>query len=121
MSKTIMTVDDSPSIRQMVGYTLRKAGHQVVEAADGCDALARLPAQPVDLVITDLNMPNMDGVSLIRRLRAQPGSRFTPVLFLTTESHPEKKAEARAAGATGWIVKPFTPEQLVAVVAKVLR
>jgi len=121
MSKTIMTVDDSPSIRQMVGFTLRKAGHQVVEAVDGCDACAKLQAQPVHMVITDLNMPNMNGIELIRQVRAMPAFRFVPIILLTTESQEAKKLEARAAGATGWIVKPFTPEQLVAVINKVLR
>ncbi len=121
MTKTIMTVDDSPSIRLMVSFTLRQAGHHVVEASDGRDALAKLAQQPVHLLITDLNMPNMDGIQLIRQVRSLPAYRFTPVLFLTTESQPEKKLAARAAGATGWIVKPFTPDQLVAVVNKVLH
>jgi two-component system chemotaxis response regulator CheY len=121
MSKTIMTVDDSPSIRQMVGFTLRKAGYDVVEAVDGRDACTKLQQQPVHMVITDLNMPNMDGIELIRQVRAMPALRFIPAILLTTESQPEKKAEGRAAGATGWIVKPFTSEQLVAVIAKVLR
>ncbi len=116
-----MTVDDSPSIRQMVGFTLRKAGYLVLEAADGADACAKLQMQPVNLVITDLNMPRMDGIELIKRVRTMAALRFTPVLFLTTESQPEKKNEARAAGATGWIVKPFTPDQLTSVVAKVLH
>lgn len=121
MSKTILTVDDSPSIRQMVGFTLRQAGHTVFEAADGQDALAKLRQRPADLIVTDLNMPNMDGIELIRQVRALPACRFVPIILLTTESQPAKKLEARAAGATGWIVKPFTPEQLVAVIAKVLR
>lgn len=116
-----MTVDDSPSIRQMVGFTLRNAGHAVVEAVDGRDALAKLQQQAVHLLITDLNMPNMNGIELIRQARALPSCRFTPIILLTTESQPEKKQEARAAGATGWIVKPFTPDQLVGVVNKVLR
>jgi two-component system chemotaxis response regulator CheY len=121
MSRTIMTVDDSPSIRQMVGFTLRQAGHRVVEAADGREALSRLAQQPVDLVITDLNMPQVNGLELIRRVRALPALRFVPIVLLTTESDPAKKTEARAAGATGWIVKPFTPDQLTAVVARLLR
>lgn len=116
-----MTVDDSPSIRQMVGYTLRQAGHQVVEASDGREALQRWTQQQVDLLITDLHMPHVDGLELIRQVRARPDGRFLPILFLTTESQPEKKQVAKAAGATGWIVKPFTPEQLVGVVNKVLR
>lgn len=121
MTKTIMTADDSPSIRQMVGFTLRQAGYQIIEACDGRDALAKLQQQPVHLLITDLNMPNLDGIELIRQVRALPAHRFTPVLFLTTESQAERKLAAKAAGATGWIVKPFTPDQLVAVVGKVLR
>jgi two-component system chemotaxis response regulator CheY len=121
MSKIIMTVDDSPSIRQMVGFTLRQAGHQVAEAGDGREALLKLQQQPADLVVTDLNMPHMNGIELIRQLRALPQYKFVPILLLTTESQPEKKLEGKAAGATGWIVKPFTPEQLVAVVNKVLR
>lgn len=121
MSKTILTVDDSASIRQMVAFTLRDAGHTLVEAVDGRDALAKFGLQPVDLVLTDLNMPNMNGIELIRQIRAVPAGRFVPILLLTTESEPAKKVEARAAGATGWIVKPFTPDQLIAVIAKVLR
>lgn len=121
MSKTILAVDDSASIRQMVSFTLHQAGHTVVEAVDGQDALAKLRQHPADLIVTDLNMPNMDGIELIRQVRAQPTGRFTPIILLTTESQPAKKLEARAAGATGWIVKPFTPEQLVAVIAKLIR
>ncbi len=121
MNCTIMAVDDSPSVRQMVGFTLQRAGYAVVDACDGRDALAKLGHAPVQLVITDLNMPNMDGLELIRQLRAQPQYRFVPILMLTTESDGDKKQAGRAAGATGWIVKPFTPEQLVAVVAKVVR
>lgn len=121
MSRTILTVDDSVSVRQMVGFTLRRAGYTVLEATDGRDAIAKLAGTSVQMVITDLNMPNMDGLSLIRDLRAQPAYRFVPIVMLTTESEPQKKEAGRAAGATGWIVKPFTPEQLVAVVGKVLR
>jgi two-component system chemotaxis response regulator CheY len=119
--RTILTVDDSPSIRQMVALTLTQHGHQVIEAGDGREALAKLAAQPVHLVITDLNMPNMDGLELIRQARTLPQCRFIPILMLTTESQPEKKMAGKAAGATGWIVKPFTREQLTAVVDKVLR
>jgi two-component system chemotaxis response regulator CheY len=121
MNKIIMTVDDSPSIRQMDGYTLTQHGHSVIEACDGRDALAKLSHQPVHLIITDLNMPNMNGIELIQQARALPQCRFIPILMLTTESQPEKKQAGRAAGATGWIVKPFTREQLTAVVDKVLR
>lgn len=120
MNRTIMTVDDSASVRQMVAFTLRRAGHEVIEAAHGQEALATLGTTRADLVITDLNMPHMDGIELIRQLRAQAQYQYTPILMLTTESQPEKKQAGKAAGATGWIVKPFTPEQLVAVVNKVL-
>jgi len=119
MAKIIMVVDDSSSMRQMINFTLAAAGHRVVEAQDGMDALAKCNAQKVDLFITDLNMPNMDGIQLTRRLRADAQYRFTPVVLLTTESQIEKKMEGKAAGATGWIVKPFQVEQLLAVVKKV--
>jgi two-component system chemotaxis response regulator CheY len=121
MSKTIMTVDDSASVRQMVAFTLTKAGHDVLEAADGSLALAKLGATRADMVITDLNMPNMDGIELIRQLRALPQYKYIPIVMLTTESQADKKMAGKAAGATGWIVKPFTMEQLIAVVNKVLR
>ena len=120
MSKTIMTVDDSASVRQMVAFTLKGAGYQVLEAGDGQDALNKLNGAGVQMVITDLNMPNMNGLELIKALRAKPECKFMPIVFLTTESQAEKKTEAKAAGATGWIVKPFKPEQLLAVVKKVL-
>ena len=120
MGRKIITVDDAATIRRMVSFTLRGAGHEVLEAADGSIALNLLQAQPVDLVITDVNMPNMNGIELTRQLRKLPSFSRTPVLFLTTESDPAKKAEGRAAGATGWIVKPFSQEQLLAVVAKLL-
>lgn len=115
-----MTVDDSASIRQVVSFTLSNAGYDVVTAEDGADAVAKLLNAPVDLVITDLNMPNMDGIELIRNVRKDPGLKFVPVVMLTTESQPAKKQEGRAAGATGWIVKPFKPDQLLAVVKKLL-
>jgi len=120
MSKVIMTVDDSASVRQMVVFTLRDAGYEVVEAVDGQDALAKAANQPLNMVITDLNMPNLDGIGLIKGLRANPAFKFIPIIMLTTESQADKKQEGKAAGATGWIVKPFKPEQLVAVVKKVL-
>jgi two-component system chemotaxis response regulator CheY len=119
MAKTIMVVDDSSSMRQMVNFTLASAGYVVVEAADGADGLAKSTAQKVDLFITDLNMPNMNGIELTRQLRAVAAYRFTPIVLLTTESQPEKKMEGKAAGVTGWIVKPFQVEQLLAVVKKV--
>ncbi|PTY02451.1 two-component system response regulator [Opitutaceae bacterium EW11] len=120
MKPRILTVDDSASIRQMIGFTLRRAGYEVAEAIHGQEALSAIVSAPVQLVITDLNMPVMDGITLIRTLRADPQNKFVPILMLTTESEPGKKQEGRAAGATGWILKPFTPEQLVAVVNKVL-
>lgn len=120
MNKVIMTVDDSSSVRQMVSFTLRGAGYRTIEAVDGMDALSKLDTSPVNMVITDLNMPNMDGIELIRRLRGQSSCKFIPIIMLTTESQAEKKQEGKAAGATGWIIKPFKPEQLLAVVKKVL-
>lgn len=116
----ILAVDDSPSIRQMVGFTLRSVGHTVTEAADGKLALATAQTEEFDLVLTDINMPEMDGTSLIRELRSIPSHRFTPILTLTTESGADTKADAKRAGATGWIVKPFNPEQLLAVITRVL-
>jgi two-component system chemotaxis response regulator CheY len=120
MSKIIMTVDDSASVRQMVSFTLRDAGYQVLEAVDGQDAVNRLNGTSVHMVITDLNMPNLDGIGLIRALRAIAAFKFIPIVMLTTDSQDPKKQEGKAAGATGWIVKPFKPEQLLAVVKKVL-
>ncbi len=120
MSKTIMTVDDSASVRQMVSFTLMNAGYSVVEAVDGKDALGKLKGK-VDMIITDLNMPNMDGITLIKNVRAQQNYKFIPIIMLTTESQASKKQEGKMAGATGWVVKPFKPEQLLAVVGKVLR
>jgi len=120
MEKCIMTVDDSASVRQMVCYTLKSAGYQVVEAVDGQDALSKLAASSVHMIITDLNMPNLDGIALIRQVRASASHRFVPVIMLTTESQDAKKMEGKQAGATGWIIKPFKPEQLLAVVKKVL-
>jgi len=116
----ILAVDDSASMRQMVSFTLKGAGHDVVEAVDGVDALQKAKNNQVDLVLTDVNMPNMDGVTLIRELRSLPDYKFTPMLTLTTESGGEKKSEGKQAGATGWIVKPFSPDQLLATINKVL-
>lgn len=120
MSKVIMTADDSTSVRQMVRFTLQQAGYAVVEAADGQDALNKLKRSSVNMLITDLNMPNMDGIELIQQVRALPQFKFMPIIMLTTESQTVKKQMGKAAGATGWIVKPFKPEQLTAVVKKVL-
>jgi len=119
--KTIMTVDDSASMRQMVAFTLQSAGHDVVEAVDGRDALDKMVGRQLNLIITDLHMPNMDGIELIRKVRSSAQHKFVPILLLTTESQPEKKLEGKAVGATGWIVKPFEPGQLLNVVDKVIR
>lgn len=121
MARVIATVDDSRSIRQLVGYTLSRAGFEVMEAGNGQECLEAIKQKKADLIITDLNMPVMDGIQLIRELRSLPAYKFTPILMLTTESQEGKKAEGKSAGATGWIVKPFTPEQLLSVVSKVLR
>ena len=119
--KTILAVDDSSSIRQMVGFTLREAGYDVIEAADGSDAIKKLGNKKVNMIITDLNMPNLDGIGLIKYVRGQDAfHRYVPILMLTTESQQEKKMEGKSAGATGWIIKPFRPEQLLAVVQKVM-
>jgi len=120
MGKLIMTADDSASIRQMVSFTLKQNGYEVVEAVDGVNALNQLASQKVDMLLTDLNMPNLDGIGLIKGVRGSTLNKFIPIVMLTTESHDARKAEGRAAGASGWIVKPFKPEQLIAVVKKVL-
>ena len=120
MSKTIMTADDSASVRQMVAFTLKQNGYDVVEAVDGRDALNKLGTQKVDMLLTDLNMPNLDGIGLIKGVRSGTLNKFIPIVMLTTESQDSRKAEGKAAGATGWIVKPFGPEQLLQVIAKVL-
>ncbi len=120
MGKIIMTADDSASIRQMVTFTLEQAGYSVVEAVDGQDAVTKLESNKVDMLVTDLNMPNMDGIELIKQTRAKDEYKFIPIIMLTTESQAEMKQKGKQAGATGWIVKPFQPEQLVGVVKKVL-
>ena len=119
--KKILAVDDSASMRQMVGFTLKTAGFEVTEACNGDEALTQAKSQDYDLVISDVNMPVMDGITLIRNLRTLPNYKFTPLLMLTTESGSDKKQEGRSAGATGWIVKPFNPDQLLAMVNNVLR
>jgi len=119
--RRILTVDDSTSVRQMVCFILRKAGNEVVEAVDGKDALAKIGAEKFDMIITDLNMPNLDGIQLIAAVRKLPGCSFVPILMLTTESQAEKKDAGRKVGATGWIVKPFNADQLIAVVQKLFR
>lgn len=119
--KKILAVDDSASIRQMVGFTLRAAGYEVVDAVDGKDGLAKAGKDKFDLIITDLNMPNLDGIGLITAARKLPGYAFIPILMLTTESQAEKKDAGRKVGATGWIVKPFNADQLTAVLQKLLK
>lgn len=119
MSKRAITVDDSKTMRDMVVFTLKNAGFDVLEAEDGAAAISVLGNAPVDLIITDLNMPNMNGIELIKNLRSNPTYKFTPILMLTTEGDGTKKAEGKDAGATGWIVKPFNPEKLLQVVNKV--
>ena len=121
MAKTILSVDDSASIRQMVSFTLKGAGYNVLEAVDGEDGLTKMNGSDVNMVITDLNMPKLDGIGFIKKIRANPKTKFIPVIMLTTESQAEKKQAGKAAGATGWIVKPFKPEQLLDVIKKVLR
>ncbi|MCU4674425.1 response regulator [Catenovulum sp. 2E275] len=119
--KKILAVDDSASMRQMVSFTLKKAGFDVTEAKDGVEALEIAKSHQFDLVISDVNMPNMDGITLISHLRGLAEYKFVPLLMLTTESGLEKKSAGKAAGATGWIVKPFNPDQLIATIGKVLR
>jgi len=118
--KTILTVDDSPSIRQMLAYVLANSGYRVLEAADGEEGLALAQAHAVDLVLTDHNMPKMDGVTLTKALRALPAYRKVPIMMLSTESSPELKQAGREAGATGWMVKPFDPDKLLEMLRKAL-
>ena len=117
---TILTVDDTASMRQMISFTLNSVGHDVIQASDGKEALTLLQGKKVDLVIADVNMPNMDGITLVKSLRALADYKFTPILMLTTESQESKREQGKVAGATGWIVKPFNPEQLLTIVKKVL-
>lgn len=120
MARTALIVDDSPSMREMIAFTLKGAGFNVLQGGNGEEGLARLDAGSAEIVITDLNMPVMDGITFIQKVRTRPKYKFTPILMLTTESQEAKKQAAKAAGATGWLVKPFNPEQLLKVVSKVL-
>lgn len=120
MAKTILAVDDSASIRQMVSFTLKSAGYEVIEAVDGMDGLDKAKTRTVNLVLTDQNMPRMDGLTLIKSLRSMPLYASVPILMLTTESSDAMKTQGRAAGATGWLVKPFDPQKLIEVVRKVI-
>jgi two-component system chemotaxis response regulator CheY len=121
MRKLVLTVDDSAAIREMLTYVLKSAGHRVIEAEDGMDGLQKALSNKVDLVITDQSMPKMDGITLVKALRALPQYKKIPILLLTTESADDMKDEGRSAGATGWLVKPFDPTKLIEVVEKVTR
>jgi two-component system chemotaxis response regulator CheY len=120
MSKTVMIVDDSASLRQVVGIALRGAGYEVIEASDGQDAISKLTGQKVHLIISDVNMPNMDGITFVKNVKQMPNYKFTPVIMLTTESQDGKKQEGQAAGAKAWVVKPFQPAQLLAAASKLI-
>ena len=120
MGKCILTVDDSSTMRQMITFTLKGASYDVVEAGDGVEALEVAVGKKLPLIITDVNMPRMDGLTLVARRRALPEFKFTPILVLTTESDASMKQKGKEAGATGWIVKPFSPEKLLDVVSKVI-
>lgn len=120
MAKTILVVDDSTSIRQVVGISLRGAGYEVIEASHGQDALSKMTGQKIHLIISDVNMPVMDGISFLKEVKNHPRYKFTPVIMLTTEAGQDKMAEGRAAGAKAWIVKPFQPPQLLDAVAKLV-
>lgn len=120
MAKTVLSVDDSSSIRQMVSFTLKGAGYEVIEAADGQEGLDKAKSKTVDMVLTDQNMPRMDGLTLIKSLRSMPAYKSVPILMLTTESGDAMKAQGKAAGATGWLVKPFDPQKLLEVTKKVI-
>lgn len=120
MAKSILIVDDSASVRQVVSISLRQAGYEVIEGCDGKDALTKLTGQKVHLIISDVNMPNMDGISLVKAVKQLPAYKFTPIVMLTTESQDAKKREGQEAGAKAWIVKPFKPDQLLGVVQKLV-
>jgi len=120
MAKTIMVVDDSASLRQVVGIALKGAGYDVLEGCDGRDALAKMTGQKIHLIISDVNMPNMDGITFVKAVKQLPAYKFTPVIMLTTESQESKKAEGQAAGAKAWVVKPFKPEQMLGAVQKLV-
>lgn len=120
MAKTILIVDDSASLRQVVGIALRGAGYDVVEACDGRDALGKLDGRKIHLIVSDVNMPNLDGISFVKAARQLPAYRFTPIIMLTTEAGDAKKAEGQAAGAKAWVVKPFQPAQMLSAVSKLI-
>ncbi|NVL45098.1 response regulator, partial [Pseudomonas syringae pv. actinidiae] len=118
MAKSVLVVDDSSSVRQVVGIALKSAGYDVIEACDGKDALNKLTGQKVHLIISDVNMPNMDGITFVKEVKKLASYKFTPIIMLTTESQESKKAEGQAAGAKAWVVKPFQPAQMLAAVSK---
>jgi len=120
MAKTILVVDDSASVRQVVGIALKGAGYDVIQGVDGRDGLSKLDGQKVHLIISDVNMPNMDGITFVREAKKIPAYRFTPIIMLTTESQETKKLEGQAAGAKAWVVKPFQPAQMLAAVSKLI-
>ena len=120
MAKSVLVVDDSSSVRQVVGIALKSAGYDVIEASDGRDALSKLNGQKIHLIISDVNMPNMDGITFVKEVKKLPGYKFTPIIMLTTESQESKKLEGQAAGAKAWVVKPFKPEQMLGAVQKLV-
>lgn len=120
MAKTILIVDDSASLRQVVTIALKGAGYDVLEACDGKDALSKLTGQKIHLMISDVNMPNMDGITFVKEVKKLPNYKFTPIIMLTTESQADKKAEGQAAGAKAWVVKPFQPQQMLDAVSKLI-
>ncbi len=120
MAKTILIVDDSASIRQVVGIALKGAGYEIIEAVDGKDALSKLDGRKIHLIISDVNMPNMDGITFVKKVKELAAYKFAPVIMLTTESHESKKQEGQAAGAKAWVVKPFQPAQMLAAVSKLI-
>lgn len=120
MGKTILIVDDSASVRQVVGIALRGAGYDVIEGVDGADALTKLNGQKIHLIISDVNMPRMDGITFVKEAKKLPAYKFTPIIMLTTESEEKKKLEGQAAGAKAWVVKPFQPDQMLAAVSKLI-
>ena len=120
MAKTVLTVDDSPSVRQVLGTLLKSAGYDVHEAGDGQDALAKLTGQKIHLIISDVNMPRLDGIGFVKAVKQLPAYKFTPIIMLTTESQEQKKREGQAAGAKAWVVKPFKPEQMLSAVEKLV-
>jgi len=120
MSKTILIVDDSSSLRQVVNLSLTRAGYEVIEACDGMDALTKLDGRKINLIVSDVNMPRMDGIAFVTQVKQHPRYKFTPVIMLTTEGHDAKKEQGRAAGAKAWIVKPFSPPILLDAVSKLV-